>query len=177
MRQARVWMVVALCAALAGCETLSEDQCRKADWLLIGQKDGNDGRNDRWIDAHRRACSKVNIVPDERIWLRGWAEGVRNFCTPRRAWRLGLADSTYSGACRDHGESVFLRYYEAGRAAYKTRKERESVEREIGKAEEELKKADKDDVRKTLRDKIRRLDDEHARLGRQLERQMREEPR
>ena len=177
MRQSRVWMAVALCATLAGCETLSEDQCRKADWYLIGQKDGNDGRNDRWIDAHRRACSKANVVPDERTWQRGWAEGVRSFCTPRQGWRSGLADNSYSGACRDNNESQFLRYYDAGKAAYKTRKEREAIEREIGKAEEELKKADKDDLRKTLRDKIRRLDDEYARLGRQLDRQLREEPR
>lgn len=177
MVQTRVWMAAALCAALAGCETLSEDQCRKADWYRIGQTDGSEGRNDRWIDAHRRACSKANVMPDERVWLQGWAEGVRSFCTPRQAWRTGLADNTYSGACRDHNESLFLRYHDAGKAAYKTRKERESVARDIGKAEDELKKADKDDLRRALREKIRRLDDDYARLGRQLDRQMREEPR
>lgn len=177
MRQTWTGLAAVLCIALAGCETLSEDQCRKADWYGIGQKDGNDGRNDRWIDAHKRACSKANVVPDERTWMRGWAEGVRSYCTPRQAWRSGLSDYSYSGACRDLNETLFLRYYDAGKAAYKTRKERETIQKDIGKAEDELKKADKDDVRKALREKIRRLDDEYARLGRQLDRQLREEPR
>ena len=179
MNAMRIGALVSLpaCLALAGCETMSEDQCRKADWYAIGQRDGNDGQNERWLDAHRRACAKAGIAPDQQRWLQGWAVGVRSYCVPPRGWRAGLNGRSYDGACRDKGESLFLHHYEAGRAAYKTQQERDGVLRDINKAEDELKKASKDDDRKLLRDKLRRLNDDYRRLGRQLERQLAEEPR
>lgn len=162
---------------LAGCATMTDDECRKADWQTVGRRDGEDGRNDRWLDAHRKACSKAGVVPDQRLWLRGWADGVQRFCVPHRAWRLGLGDSSYSGACRDHSEAQFLRHYEAGRVAYRARKDKEDKEKQIADAEEQLKKATRDDERKTLRNRIRDLDSDLIALRRKLDRALAEEPR
>lgn len=177
MRVPMLLLPLALLLGLSGCESMSEDQCRKADWLERGRSDGREGESEARIEAHRKACAKAGIAPDERRWRQGWAEGVRSFCVPREAWRHGLAGRSYSGACRDFDEAVWMRWYRAGKDAHATRSERDAKKREIDKAEEQLKKAEKEDERKALREKIRQLDAEHLRLRRLLEAQMSGEPR
>jgi flagellar motility protein MotE (MotC chaperone) len=171
--------VLAMAAAVlaTGCETMSEDQCRKADWFERGRIDGRNGEGEGFIDKHRRACAKANIAPDDRRWRQGWAEGVRSYCVPRVAWQRGLDGSSYHGACRDFDEAVWLRWYRLGEDAYKTRSKRDAKNREIEQLEEQLKKAQKDDERKALREKIRQLDEEQAQLRRVLDQQLRQAPR
>lgn len=177
MRVASLLSLLALALLLAGCESMSEDQCRKADWFERGRSDGREGEGEARIDAHRKACAKAGVVPDERRWRQGWADGARSFCVPREAWRHGLADRSYNGSCRDFDEAVWLRWYRAGKDAHATRSERDAKKREIDKAEEQLKKAEKEDERKALRERIRQLDAEHARLRRLLDAQMSGAPR
>lgn len=169
--------LIAAALLLAGCETMSEDQCRKADWYQKGLADGREGWSESYVDAHRKACAKAGVTPDDRLWRRGWAEGVASFCVPRVAWRQGLNNRTYHGACRDLNEADWMRWYRLGNDAYRTKTEREARQREIDKLEEQLKKAQKDDERKSLREKIRQLDEEQSRLRRLLDTQMRAEPR
>lgn len=172
MKTTPTLLMLALCAALAGCETMSEDQCRKADWAERGRADGRSGEPENHLDAHRKACAKAGVTPDDRRWRQGWVEGVKTYCVPASAWRAGLANRSYHGACRDFDEAVFLRWHRLGLDAYKTKSERDSKQREIEKLEEQLKKAEKDDERKALREKIRQLDSEQARLRRLLDTQM-----
>jgi len=164
-----VWILGSL---LAGCESMSEDQCRRADWYERGREDGRTGEPDSYVDAHHKACAKVGVVPDDRRWRQGWTEGARSYCVPRMAWQRGLDNGSYQGACRDFDEANWLAWYRAGQDAHKTRSEREAREREIDKLEEQLKKADKEDDRKALRERIRQLDVEQARLRRLLEAQL-----
>lgn len=159
----------ALALLLAGCETMSEEQCRSADWLDRGRRDGAYGENEHHVEAHRKACAKAGVVPDVERWRAGWLEGVRVYCTPRSAWQRGLENRSYQGACRDLGEAEFLRWHHAGREVYRLRQQRDRNSTEIARLEEQLKKAQKDDERKALRDKIRDLDREQARLRRTAE--------
>lgn len=172
----RTAALLMLAGSLVACETLSEDQCRKADWAERGRLDGRNGEPEAFLEAHRRACAKAGITPDDRRWRQGWADGAREFCVPRVAWQRGLDNRGYSGSCRDFDEAVWLRWYRAGKDAHATRSEREAKQREIAQAEEQLKKADKEDLRKALRERIRQLDAEQARLRRLLELQLRAAP-
>jgi hypothetical protein len=166
-----------LLLALGACESMTEDQCRSANWLERGRSDGRRGEADSYIDAHRQACAKAHIVPDARLWHQGWAEGVRSYCTPTVAWQRGLENRSYYGACRDLDEAGFLRWHRAGKDAYDTRQERDKRRRDIDEAEAALKKADTDEQRQALRRRIRQLDVEEGRLRRLLEAQMNGAPR
>ena len=42
---------------LASCATLSEEECRAADWYQIGVNDGAEGRATDYVESHRRACA------------------------------------------------------------------------------------------------------------------------
>lgn len=154
---------------LAGCASMSEDQCRRANWYEQGRSDGRDGQNDARIEAHREACAKAGVAPEVERWRAGWREGVRSYCTPQSAWDAGKHDRSYRGACRELDEPAFLRWYRAGKDVYKTRQQRDANRAEIDKLEAQLKKTDKEDERKALRDKLRNLDEEQGRLRRLLE--------
>ena len=160
---------LAVLLALAGCESMSEGQCQRADWYERGRFDGNMGEPEGRLQAHRQACAKAGITPDEMRWRQGWVEAVRGYCTPRWAWQIGTENRSYKGACRDFDEAVFLRWYQAGKDVHKTRSEREATQREIERLEKELQKAQKDEERRALRERIRRLDAEQARLRRLLD--------
>lgn len=154
---------------LPACESMSEDQCRRADWQQRGERDGQQGQSAGRIDAHREACAKAGVVPDAARWRQGWQRGVLTYCTPRSAWSEGSRNQAYQGACRHLDETGFLRWHQAGIDLYKARQQRDGVKRDIDKAEAQLKKAEKDDERKTLRERIRALDQDHARLRRLVE--------
>lgn len=158
--------LVATLVLLAGCASMSEDQCRRADWLERGQRDGRNGESPYRIDDHRKACGKVGIVPDQARWMAGWREGVRSYCTPQVAWALGARNGTYEGACRDLDEAMFLRWQRSGQDLYRTKQQRDAHRAEIDKLEEQLKKAATDEERKVIRDKIKQMDSEQARLRR-----------
>jgi hypothetical protein len=177
MRRRLTLALAAAAALLAGCESMSERQCQRADWYERGRFDGNMGEPESRLQDHRQACAKAGIVPDEVRWRQGWVEAVRGYCTPRWAWQMGTENRSYKGACRDFDEAVFLRWYQAGKDVYKTTSERDEKQREIERLEKELQKAQKEEDRRALRQRIRRLDEEQARLRRLLDAQMSGAPR
>lgn len=156
-------------ALLAACASMSEDQCRRADWIEQGRSDGQKGHTPSRLGEHQKACAKAGVTPDADRWSAGWREGVRSYCTPRVAWSEGSKNNSYQGACRDLDESTFLRYHKAGVDLYKSRQELAKNRSETDKLESQLKKAEKEDERKSLRDRIRALDHERARLRRLVE--------
>jgi flagellar motility protein MotE (MotC chaperone) len=165
------WLAAALAAAtlLAGCESMSEDQCRRADWMQQGERDGRQGEPLGRIDAHREACAKAGVTPNALRWEQGWRRGVVSYCTPRTAWSEGARNQSYRGACRDLDEPMFLRWHRLGTDIYKARGQRDAIQRDIDRAEAQLKKAEKEDERKQLRDRIRNLDQDKARVRRLIE--------
>ena len=70
---ARAGLVAALLAALAagGRATLSEDECRSADWNQIGRRDGLRGSPAARLEEHIGACSKLGIRPDAAQYTAG----------------------------------------------------------------------------------------------------------
>lgn len=165
-----------LSLGLAGCASMSEDECRRADWTERGLRDGVNGQTEFYISAHREACAKAGVLPDERRWRAGWSEGILSFCVPQVAWRLGLEGRSYNDACRSHDQAGFVRWHTAGKDVYTTRQERDRTTREIERLEEQLKKAKTEDERKSTRERIRQLDAEQARLRRLHDVQMKGAP-
>lgn len=169
-RSATGYIALLLFAILvAGCASMSQDQCRHADWTERGQRDGREGYKLSRIDEHREACAKVGVSPDSARWQWGYSAGIREYCAPNSAWNAGLANRYYAGSCALHDEDGFLRYYRAGQALHRARQEFNRNQSDIERLEAELKKADKDEERKRLREHIGRLDRERQALRRQLE--------
>lgn len=150
--------------ALSGCATLSEQECKTADWGRLGYSDGAAGYAESRIAEHAEACAKIGIRPNTQLWRSGWDQGVMTYCTPSVGWREGLAGRSYSGVCRGRNEEAFLAPYRTGSEIHRLESRISSNSNDIRRLEEQLRSAPNDEARRRLRSQIRQLDDEQSRL-------------
>ena len=158
------WVLPALTVAISGCATLSEQECKTADWGRLGYQDGASGHSESRLAAHAEACQKIGIRPNSQLWRAGWDQGVLTYCTPNVGWREGLAGRSYEGVCRGRNEDAFLHAFNLGADIHRLTSRIESNDREIRRLERQLSEARKDDTRHELRQRIRSLDFEQSRL-------------
>jgi len=143
----------------AGCATLSKEECLSGNWRDLGVKDGFNGESAVRIEAHRKACAKHGIRPDERQYLEGRTEGLREYCQIDNAFTSGLNGRQYQGVCPLPINSLFRRYNEAAYAVYQTRKEIKQLNNELSNREIRLQSEKTTDrERSQLRSEIRERD-------------------
>src|SRR5512138_1564485 len=128
-----------LLAALAGCASLGQDECRNADWYAIGLEDGARGRPLERLGDHRRACAQYNVAPDSSRYLAGRDQGLKSFCTYERGYSNGRAGQSYSGACPEPLGAAFVAGYQRGRERYELQRQLDQVQREITQTKAALK--------------------------------------
>lgn len=168
------WALAAMMTmTLAGCASMEPDQCRAADWLRVGQSDGERGDSPGRIAQYTEDCTKVGIRPDAGRYRQGWDLGITNFCTARNGWRAGTTgQSGKANACTGQaGDAAFSRYFDAGRQLYDTRERMRGSSAEISRLERQLDRANSDNERRDLRDRLRRIDREQSDLRYQMGRQ------
>ncbi|HWR90548.1 MAG TPA: DUF2799 domain-containing protein [Dissulfurispiraceae bacterium] len=165
----RTCAVVLMCVFMAGCATIPADECVKVNWYTLGFEDGLKGYTADRISKHREACAPANVIPDERAYYSGRAEGLYEYCKPENAFVEGLAGREYRGVCLPPVDRVFARNHSAAYAVFKVRDNLRSVENRIDSKEKELRKKDRNDrERKDLRDEIRTLDEKRRDLRNEL---------
>lgn len=105
---------------LQGCASLSQDECRSADWYSIGYEDGLRGHTPIRISDHRKACASHGVAPDLTRYNDGRKAGLLWYCEPRNGFRLGVKGQAYAGACPDQAEPAFLDAWSAGKAIHES---------------------------------------------------------
>ncbi|MGB5472225.1 MAG: DUF2799 domain-containing protein [Gammaproteobacteria bacterium] len=130
--------ITLLVLLLQGCATLDRDQCRVADWRLIGYQDGVQGKPSSIIGTYREDCAKHAIVPDLDAWQAGRAQGLQEYCTPANAFRLGRSGHAYPGVCPGPADAAFETAYGDGRAIYLARSEVKDTHAQIHRREKEI---------------------------------------
>ena len=145
MRLIRLTLAGMLALAGAGCATMSGDECRLADWRMIGYEDGAAGAQASAIGSRREACAEHGVVPDLAAYRAGREEGLREFCQPRNGYNLGARGGQYAGVCPADLEPAFAEAYDQGRElhGYTSRAARADSavagkKREIAALEEQL---------------------------------------
>jgi len=103
---------------LSACATLNKDECKTANWRVIGYEDGSTGQPASLIGAHRSACAEYGIKPDLDAYNNGRAEGLHQFCIPATGYKKGLSGNSYNGVCAGYKEAQFLSAYNAGKELY-----------------------------------------------------------
>lgn len=160
---AKSGFILIMTIILIACASMTEQECREADWRAIGMRDGLSGETVQKIDDHKKACGKIGIFPNESLWLDGRVQGISTYCTANGAWNAGLANRVYKGVCINHDESTFLRYHNAGLAVWRAQYEISKNRDQIVRLDAELRKATKDEDRKRLQDDISRHERERDR--------------
>ncbi len=133
---------LALMLALAGCATLSREECLRGDWYQIGVQDGQQGRLLSRIDNHRDACRDTPAIIDEGAYRAGRDIGLQSYCTPVSGYRVAANGDAYGNVCPVTSEAHFLQGYVLGE--------------QVHRAEEDV-----DDAERRVRDLETRLDEKH----------------
>lgn len=103
-----------LTSLLAGCASMSEQDCLGADWQQIGERDGAFGHSVERLSYHEKACHKYGLDSDRSAYFRGHREGLRVFCTPESGYQEGIEQRRYRYVCPVDSESSFLHEYAKG---------------------------------------------------------------
>lgn len=169
MRPLRCVTLSFLLSLTTACATLSQSECLQADWHDIGQRDGSQGYARNRLEEHKTACAEYGIIPDPNAYHEGRRAGLEIYCMAENGLEQGKAGAVYHYVCPAELETVFLKNHKLGHEIYELTQQIRSVEREIEKKEKRLKKEDlSDQQRKQVRDEIRDLDGERARLRRSV---------
>jgi len=100
---------------LAGCASLSPEQCRQADWRQIGFADGTSGVSAARINDHAKACAEVGVRPNLDDYLHGREQGLRNYCQPENGFAVGRSGGSPNAAdCPEYLKYAFLEQYRHG---------------------------------------------------------------
>ncbi len=155
-----------LALGMAGCASMSEEQCKVADWHRVGLNDGAAGESPNRIGTYAEDCAKAGVRPNADAWRAGYYVGLPSFCTAQGGWRAGTAGaSDKGGRCTGlPGDAVFRRYFSAGLEVHRTEQRLKQSTDESRRLEREIGRSRDDAQVRSLRARLRDLDREQAYL-------------
>ena len=136
--------IVAAMAALAGCNSMSAQECQSTDWRTVGYEDGVNGFAGDRIGRYRNACSEHGVTPDLAQYQAGRDQGLTEFCKPANGFRVGARGAGYSGVCPADLDESFVDAYQSGRQLYALRSRVGSTQDQIYSMRAELDQIDRD---------------------------------
>lgn len=120
-----------LLIALPGCATLSEQQCRSADWSALGMADGQRGYPPRRIADHQQACSRYQVEPDVAAYESARTRGVTRYCTAAMGFSEGRKGRGYWNSCPLDSGPPFVAAYQRGYNIYRVHADIDETNRRI----------------------------------------------
>lgn len=99
---------------LAGCASISADNCAVADWSAAGYSDGARGEPFSAFAQRPDNCAQY-AAADIDAYLDGVLKGVANYCDPANAFATGVIGDPYFGVCTGSEGDVFEVAYGMGR--------------------------------------------------------------
>jgi hypothetical protein len=118
MSRAQLALLLLGIGLLAGCASVSKNQCLANDWETVGYRDGLAGVQQTNLLRHQNACIKHGVRPDRNAYLAGWNDGVTQYCQPGNAFRVGERGAGYGNVCPPHMQTDFDLAYQDGRRLY-----------------------------------------------------------
>ena len=101
-------------AMLQGCASLSEGECMAANWEVLGESDGQQGRPLSQLNRYQKDCAQYGVVPDARAYASGRERGLSKFCTESNGYGEGRAGIPNQSVCPPALQPGFRRGYDIG---------------------------------------------------------------
>lgn len=153
-------LLAAMTGLLAGCVSMSEDDCLAADWRSIGASDGAAGAGYDRLQTRVNQCREFGVEADISRYNQGYEDGLQSYCTPANGFRVGRAGSSYNGVCPAELETAgFLDAYYEGRELNRLESDVQNAIYALDRVYDEIDERDDeiDDLRKRQRDPDTRL--------------------
>jgi hypothetical protein len=106
--------VAAIILLLAGCASVSKEDCLVTDWYEIGRMDGMQGKPRTVLQNRAKACLEHGINADRLAYYQGHDEGLKHYCTEQRGFELGRMGLAYRSVCPVNLEKDFRAGYKNG---------------------------------------------------------------
>jgi vacuolar-type H+-ATPase subunit I/STV1 len=116
-------LILGLAALISSCSAMSPKECQVADWKTVGYQDALSG-NDTQIADYNQSCAKVNIKPNTQLYMQGYNQGAKVFCTYDNGLTAGKSNQSLSNVCkRPNLEYNFMQGYQKGQKVYAKQQE------------------------------------------------------
>lgn len=123
--------VLTVSVILTSCG-FSAEKCVQADWHAIGRADGERGASDERLQKHIKSCAEHDVDIDQNLWRAGQVEGLKTYCTPQSAYRLGRDGRNLNTICPEANMSELRAANEKGRRYHDISREIDDLMHERG---------------------------------------------
>ena len=115
-------LLVIICLNFFSCSSMNQEECINADWAQIGERDARNGVNSNYYFERAKACSKHSVHADSSSYKRGYAEGLKVYCTSENGYNVGVSGTGYANICPAELSKGFMQGYLAGKTIYEGKK-------------------------------------------------------
>jgi phosphatidylethanolamine-binding protein (PEBP) family uncharacterized protein len=106
--------LAAMMLAVAGCASVSREDCLLTDWYEIGRMDGRQGKPRTAFQGRAKACLEHGISADRQAYYNGHDQGLNYYCTEQKGFELGQKGLPYNSVCPLPREPTFRAGYNKG---------------------------------------------------------------
>lgn len=129
--------VISSVSFISSCASMSPQECQTANWKQIGERDGQSGRSSR-IASHHKACSKVNIAPNQNLYNFGYKKGQKIYCQPENIYENALKGAGSYRVCPLELQSELRLFYDIPNQFYQAKKNRDKFFDELDRYQDYL---------------------------------------
>ena len=120
------------CTMLAGCATMSPEECLQANWEEIGYNDAIEGHPVSRSQAHREACSETGVSVDFELYRHGYTLGLPYYCTRAMGFESADHGGEYAAQCVSDEFPGYASGYSEGLDVFVLKRELRELEEHIG---------------------------------------------
>lgn len=117
-RNFSAWLLVVVFCQ--GCASMSQEECLNANWTVVGEIDGQQGRGLDVLDDYRRDCAEYGVVPDVQAYIAGRESGLTLYCTLDSGYREGRMGARLEADCPAALAADFQQGFQLGRDVHNT---------------------------------------------------------
>ena len=110
--------MVAILLMIAGCASVSKEDCLLTDWYEIGRQDGRQGKPRTAFQGRAKACLEHGISADRQAYYEGHDQGMAYYCTEQKGFELGQKGLAYNSVCPLKLEPDFRAGYNRGMRSF-----------------------------------------------------------
>ena len=94
-----IFSLAAMMLMVAGCASVSKEDCLLTDWYEIGRMDGRQGKPRTAFQGRAKACLEHGISADRQAYYNGHDQGLNYYCTEQKGFELGQKGLPYNSVC------------------------------------------------------------------------------
>ncbi|WP_051227217.1 DUF2799 domain-containing protein [Oceanospirillum beijerinckii] len=117
---------------------MNKEECLSADWIMIGLKDGEQGRLLSQVGEYGKQCGEYGVTPDQERYASGREEGLKVYCTEASGFNQGKRGYEYKGVCSPENRDEFMSGYKIGQKYYETQSEISTLESQISSNDSDI---------------------------------------